>query len=181
MKFKYPKILGFIISVTLAYFIFSNTYVKYFISSLNLNMFGYLGSFIAGVFYTFGFTSPFSTGFFIDLNPSNIILAGILGGLGALLGDLVIFEIVRTYFIDEFRALGKEKPMKWLNKMLRRLLGRGAHTFLLCVFAIVFIASPLPDEAGITILAGLTKIHDYAIAIIGVVSNTIGILILLGL
>lgn len=179
MKFKYPRLLGVLIAIIFAYIVFSNATVKNFVSGLN--SFGYLGSFIAGMFYTFGFISPFSAGFFIDLNPSSIWLAGILGGIGALLGDMFIFEMVREFFMDEFKSLGKEKSIRWINLALRKILGKGAHTFLLCVLAVGFIASPLPDEAGVTILAGFTKIHEYTIAIISVISNTMGVLILLSL
>lgn len=178
MKLKYPKISAFIIAVILAYVIFSNPSIAGFISGLN--SFGYIGAFIAGMFYTFGFTSPFSAGFFIDLNPQNIFLAGILGGLGALLGDLAIFEFVKKYFSDEFRKLGKEKVVVSIGKIFD-LLDKKLRTYVLYLIAVILIASPLPDEAGITILAGLTKIKEYEIAIISIIFNTIGILILLNM
>jgi len=55
------------------------------------------------------------------------------------------------------------------------------NSFFLYIIAAILIASPLPDEAGITILAGLTKIKAYAVAIISIILNTIGILILLSI
>jgi uncharacterized membrane protein YdjX (TVP38/TMEM64 family) len=48
-------------------------------------------------------------------------------------------------------------------------------------FAGILIASPLPDEAGVIMLAGLTKIKTWALAIISIILNTIGILIMLSL
>jgi len=179
MKFKYPKIAGFIVVVALAYIIFSSPSVSAFVSSLNST--GYLGAFIAGMFYTFGFTSPISAGFFIDLNPSSILLAGVLGGIGSLIGDMLIFDFIRFSFMDEFKSLGKEKPIKWVGRLLEKLLGKKIVSYVVYLLAVAFIASPLPDEAGITLLAGFTKIKASAIAVIGIISNTIGIIILLSI
>jgi len=178
MKFKYPKIAGFIIAAVAAYIIFSNDYVKAVIGGLN--SFGYLGAFIAGMFYTLGFTSPFATGFFIDLNVSNIFLAGILGGMGALISDMLIFSFIRGYFMDEFKMLGKEKPAIFIERMSSKIFGK-MHNYLLYALAALLIASPLPDEAGITILAGMTKIKQWIMAIISIIFNTAGILILLSI
>jgi len=179
MIFKYPKLAGFITAIIFAYIIFSNPSVSGFISSLNSA--GYFGAFIAGIFYTFGFTSPFSAGFFIDLNPSSILLAGILGGIGALISDMFIFYIVKGFFKKEFILLGKEKPMKWAGKLLEKLLGKRLGSYTDYLLAAILIASPLPDEAGITLLAGLTKIKASAMAAISIIFNTIGIIILLSI
>jgi uncharacterized membrane protein YdjX (TVP38/TMEM64 family) len=171
MKFKYPNITGFAIAIIMAYFIFNNASVIYFMS--NLGKLGYFGSLIAGVFYTFGFTSPLSTGFFIDLNPQNIFLAGILGGVGAFIGDMIIFRFARKYFKNEFKALGKEKIFKKINFKL--------NCIVIYIIAAILIASPLPDEAGITLLAGFTSINVKTIGIISIIFNTIGILVLLSI
>jgi len=171
MIVRYPRLLGFIFAIIFAYIIFSNPYISNLI--LNLGELGYLGSFIAGIFYTFGFTSPFSAGFFIDLNPASIWISGIIGGLGALIGDMLIFKFARTSFKKEFERLKKER--------LIILIGNKLNSFVLYLIAAILIASPLPDEAGITILAGLTKIKSTTIALISVIFNTIGILILLSL
>jgi len=171
MKFKYPRLAGFIAAIIAAYFIFSNPSVSSFIS--RLGELKYLGTFIAGIFYTFGFTSPFSAGFFIDLNPSNIWIAGIIGGFGALVGDMLIFEFARKTFRAEFERLKKTKIIKKINSHLDHII--------LYILAAILIASPLPDEAGITIIAGLTKIKTLAIVAISIALNTIGILILLSL
>ena len=154
MKLRYPKLLGFIIAVIAAYIVFRNPSTGQFIS--HLGELKYLGTFIAGIFYTFGFTSPFAAGFFIDLNPASIWISGIIGGFGALIGDIFIFKFAKISFKDEFGRLKKEKLIKSIGNKL--------NSFVLYLIAAILIASPLPDEAGITILAGLTKIKSSIIS-----------------
>ena len=99
-KFKYPKIMILIVTIVLSYFIFRNPLISSYLS--HLGNLGYLGFFIGGILFAFGFTAPFSVGLFILLNPSNIWIAGIIGGLGALISDLLIFKFIKISFEDEF-------------------------------------------------------------------------------
>src|SRR4030042_4077826 len=150
-NFKYPKITALIIVIIFTYILFRNPAVRNFISSLDGG--GNIGIFIAGMGYTFGFTGPFSTGFFLALNPKNILLAGIIGGIGAMFSDLLIFKFVRFSFTDEFNRLRNEKISRKLKDFMKKILGKKARKILLYIFACILIASPLPDEGGIIILA----------------------------
>lgn len=72
---------------------------------------GYLGNLLNGLFFKFGFTSSISTVVFLILGKqqNNIFLAAFLGGVGALISDLLIFKFIRISFADEIRSLSKEK------------------------------------------------------------------------
>lgn len=176
-KFKYPKLLLLIAFIVLSYFIFSDSNVQSFI--LSLGNLGYLGIFIAGMFFTFGFTTPFAIGFFVISNPDNIFLAALIGGLGALIFDLIIFKFVRFSLMDEFKRLEKTKPIKEVSFLIESNLSHKIRIYLLYAMAGVIIASPLPDELGILMLGGLTKIKISHLALISFLMNTIGVLILL--
>lgn len=176
-NFKYPKITALIITIVLAYIVFKNPAVGKFIT--NINGFGRIGFFIAGMLYTFGFTSPFSTGFFLTLNPENILLTGIIGGAGAMISDLFIFRFIRFSFRDEFEKLRNEKISRKLKDLVKKSIGKKTRKILMYIFACILIASPLPDEAGVIILAGLTKMKAGILAIIGFILNTLGILAIL--
>lgn len=176
-RFKYPKIFGLVIVIILAYIIFRNPAVSGFIS--HLGKLSYFGIFAAGMLFAFGFTAPFSVGFFISLNPSNIWIAGIIGGLGALVSDLIIFSLIKVSFEDEFKRLRNSKTFVRITKLIERSLKEKIRIYLMYAFAGILIASPLPDEAGITMLAGLTKISAKSLALISFILNTLGILILL--
>src|SRR3989338_3533302 len=92
-NFKYPKLTMLILVIILAYILFSNPSVQNFIS--NLGSLSYLGIFIAGI----------------------------IGGLGALISDLLIFEFIKISFKDEFNLLKKTKIMKSTGFVIQRILG----------------------------------------------------------
>ena len=114
-KFKYQKLTILILLIMLSYFIFSNKTADIFISNLgNLN---YLGAFIAGLLFSFGFTTPFAIGYFITLNSNNIFILAIIGGFGALLSDLLIYKLIKMSFMSEFYELEKTKTFKELKHL----------------------------------------------------------------
>ena len=178
-KFKYPKIFCLVITIIIAYLIFKNPSVSSFV--LQLGNLSYFGVFIAGMLFAFGFTAPFAAGFFITLNPHNILLAGIIGGIGALLSDLLIFSFIRVSFEDEFNKLRKTKLIRSIGKVIEKSLGKKLKAYLMYIFAGFIIASPLPDEIGVIMLAGLTRINARILAVLSFILNTIGILVLLWL
>ena len=178
-KFRYLKLSLFVICIILAYILFKNPVIKNFV--LSLENLSYMGVFIAGLFFSFGFTSPFSAGFFITLNTENIFLSGVLGGLGAMLADLFIFSLIRLSFKDEFLRLEKTKIVREVQNAIDKTIGKKLEHYLMYAFAGILIASPLPDEVGVTMLAGLTKIKPGILCIISFVLNSLGIIILLGI
>src|SRR4030042_2552473 len=176
-KFKYPKITILVIMILLAYVLFKNPSISDFFSHFeNLN---YLGAFIGGIFFAFGFTAPLSVGLFLSLNPQNLLIASIFGGLGALISDLFIFKFIKISFADEFKKLKKTKTIKRLEKVINDSLGEKIKIYLMYIFAGILIASPLPDEFGIIMLAGLTKINFKILIVLSFILNTLGILLIL--
>lgn len=176
-KFKYPKIMLLILAIIMAYILFRNPFVNSFIS--HLGTLSYIGIFFAGMLFSFGFTAPFAVGFFITLNPSNIWIAGIIGGFGALMSDLVIFNTIKLSFEDEFEKLRNSKTFVNISNLIERNLNHKIKIYLMYAFAGILIASPLPDEVGVTMLAGLTTISAKNLVPISFILNTLGILILL--
>jgi uncharacterized membrane protein YdjX (TVP38/TMEM64 family) len=174
---RYPKLSLLILFMIAAYFIFSNQIVQNFVS--NLGDFGYPSIFIMGLLFSFGFTTPISVGFFVVSNPDNIFLAAILGGFGALISDLLIFKFVRFSFIDEFHKLEKSKIITKTSDAISSTLTKKMKLYLLYAFAGLIIASPLPDEAGVIMLAGLTKINALSLSVISLIFNSLGIFIFL--
>jgi len=104
-----------------------------------------------------------------------------VGGLGALIADLAIYKFVKFSFANEFNRLKKTHLLSTLNHFLNKALSIKEKHYLLWAFGGFIIASPLPDEAGIILLSGLTHIKQSKLAIISYTFNTLGILLFLSL
>lgn len=177
IHFKYPKLFLLILFISAAYFLFSNPVISSFIAKLE-NL-GYIGFFIAGLFFSFGFSAPFAVGFFITSNPSNLFLAALLGAIGGTLGNLVIFKSIRSSFLGELKALEDEKPIKALHEIVKNNLHIKMSVYLLYIFAGLIIASPLPNEIGVALLATIKHIKVKTLNILSFIFNGFGIIIIL--
>ncbi|MBI2106564.1 hypothetical protein HYT57_01135 [Candidatus Woesearchaeota archaeon] len=170
----YPKLAILIATYILAYIIFSdnlNTQFHNFLIPL-----GYIGIFIAGILYTFGFTSAIATAILLILaGDQNIFLAAIIGGIGAMIGDLTIFKFIRHSVDDEFKNLTKEKVVIYLTSKVPKKIKK----HLVVILGYIILSSPLPDEIGVSLLASYTKISEKMFAVVSYITNTIGILIIL--
>lgn len=173
-KLRYSKILLLLFMIIFAYLLFKSRNYQPF-HTLLLS-FGYLGVFFAGVLYTYSFTSPLATAILlIFATEQNVILAAFIAGLGALIGDLTIFKFIRFEFQDEFKRLSKQKLFHHSrNKIIKKI-----KKYFVIILAGLIIASPLPDEIGVSLLAGATPISQKRFSIFSYICNTLGIFIIL--
>lgn len=183
LKIKYPKLLLLFATFFVAYILFyGKTYPPF--NNFILSM-GYFGSFLAGMFFVYGFTAaPATSILLIIAQEQNILLAGLIAGLGALVGDLMIFKFVRYAFSfsDEIRELSHEDFYIYMSKKFHSINGKIPHAIsrhLAVVFAGFLIASPLPDEIGVSLLAFSHRISTKVFAILAYSLNTIGIFVIL--
>lgn len=137
---------------------------------------GFIGIFILGILFAFGFTAGPATAMFLILaKEHNILFSGIIAGFGALLGDMLIFKFVRVEFAGEIKNLAKEKLFVYMRKHTPKFLKKSLAPFI----GAIFIASPLPNEIGITLMAGSTKISLKFFSVICYLLNTAGIFAIL--
>lgn len=175
MKIKYPKFTLLLLTFVLAYALFSWRNILPFQSEL-IAM-GYVSAFLLGLLFSYGFTTSTAIVFFLMLAKDyNIFLFALVAGLGALTSDLLLFTFIRTSFMDEIKMIENEKPVKKLRHMIHGHLKK----YLLPVLAGFVIASPLPDEIGVCLLAG-SKISPRAFSIFSYAFNTLGILMILAI
>lgn len=174
VKIKYPKFWLLILTFILAYFIFYDR--DWPILRKILESLGYLGTILAGIFYAYGFTAAPATAVLLVLAKKQpIIIAGLTAGLGALIGDLLIFKFIRISFQDEINKLVRAK-------IFRHFINRPSFkskNLLVTILACILIASPLPDEIGVSLLAFATAIPIRKFTLISYALNTGGILIIL--
>jgi hypothetical protein len=116
-KIKYPKLSLFIISIILVYFLFSG--LAYTPLHNALVFMGYFGTFLAGLLYPYALTSAAVTGILLILaKEQNLLLAGVIGGTGALISDIILFLFVKHGFGDEVQKLSKETVVRTVNSWL---------------------------------------------------------------
>lgn len=134
----------------------------------------FIGSFIAGMFFTSVFTTAPATVALGEIAQSNsAILVAIIGGFGALVGDLIIFYFVRDRVSEDFSYLVKIAKSKKIVTVLRFKMFRWLIPFI----GALIVASPLPDEIGVTMM-GLAKLKTSWFIPLSFFLNSVGILII---
>ena len=175
-RIKYPKFLLLLLTFVVAYLLFKKRDFLPFHSFILST--GYFGAFVAGMGFAYGFTAAPATAILLILaKQQNIILAGLIAGFGALLGDLLIFGFIRYSFRDEAIKLSRERIILYINNKISKF--PIIKKYLMLVIASIIIASPLPDEIGASLLAISYKIKTRTFAIISYILNTAGIFIIL--
>jgi hypothetical protein len=135
--------------------------------------FGYLGIFISGILYVFSFTAPIATAMILIFSANkNILLLGLIAGIGSLVGDLIIFHFIRVSFADEINEFSRHRISLFANKKIPPIYRK----YLAYLLGSFFIATPLPDEVGITILASSKDVQMKHFSVISYILNTGGIL-----
>jgi len=133
-----------------------------------------LGIFIAGVLFTSIFTTIpaiIALGELSTRVPLPILV--VVGGIGALFGDYIIFMLFRDNIAEDFKYMFSLSTRKrWAHIFRSRLF----KAFLTLIGGVI-IASPLPDELGLALM-GITKTNTFTFAIISLVCNCAGILVI---
>ncbi|MEK6894260.1 MAG: hypothetical protein AABX10_02245 [Nanoarchaeota archaeon] len=176
--FTYPKLTLYVIAIFVAYFVFQIPAVSEAVSSFD--SFIYLPMFFGGLLYSAGFTTSLATGFFLSYSVDNILISALIGGLGALVADLGIFSFIRLSFMNEFHKLEKTSFIRHIIDSTKSLNPKIRY-FFVYTCACIIIASPLPDELAVAMLAGFTKVHPYGFAFISYAGNFVGIYVLLSI
>ena len=176
---KYPRICLFLLCFILAYMLF---HVGAFDWLHRVRGYGYVSVFIAGLLFSFGFTTPFAIAIFAEMaSQVNPFLAAPVAGIGAVLSDLFIFDLVRfSVFHDEIMRLRNSKMILKLHALVHHeSVPEKLRHWLLWSFAGIIIASPLPDELGISLVSGISQLQPKQFGVMCFVFNTMGVLLIM--
>jgi hypothetical protein len=168
-QFKYSKLLILGLMIAFSYFIFTRPLVHNLVDSLG--KLGYFGILTAGLCNTWGFLSPVGMGLLLTIEPQILILAAFIGGIGAMIGDLLIFYSIKSSFKNEFKQMEKNKTLEKIENIVKKNKSVLVRHYLLYVLAGIFMVSPLPDEIGLSMLAGLTTIKPFKLGLISLMSH----------
>ena len=162
-----------VLSILIAILILRSELINNFISSLN-NL-RYVGVFIAGLFFSYGFTTaPAISVLYLLAKDSNIVLVALIGSVGAIISDFLIFSFVKYELTKEIKRIEREinfHPKFKFIKMLKKIAP---------FIGGLIIASPLPDEIAAAIF-GAIKFDNKKFLIIAFFAKFISILIIASL
>lgn len=164
-------IIAIAVSVALAWFLISSGILANLLASTDTGKI--FESFVVGVFFTSAFTLAPAAIFLAELSQNISPWAvALFGALGAMCGDLILFLFIRDRLAEDIKGCFPKKAVRhFLNSF-----HFGFWKWLAPVLGALIIASPLPDEFGVSLL-GLSRTRIAVLLPVAFVMNFIGILI----
>lgn len=132
-----------------------------------------VSSFLSGIFFTSIFSIAPSAVALSHIEGSVYVIS-FWGALGALCGDLILFYFIRDRFSDHL--IHSFRP-SFIKDVLNSF-HLGFMRWLAPIIGALIIASPLPDELGLTLL-GMSKTKVSILIPVAFIMNFIGIFLLL--
>ncbi|MFZ2049111.1 MAG: hypothetical protein WAV25_02350 [Minisyncoccia bacterium] len=172
---KFKNTFFLIVSLFVFFYFADTAFVKNIISSVG--DLGYIGAFITGIFFVSTFTvAPASVVLFYLVKDLSPIEVAMFAGLGSVLGDYIIFRFLKDRIFEELSPVF----MRLGGFRLSHLLLTPYFAWFAPVLGAIIIASPLPDEIGITLL-GISKLKNWQFLVLSLVLNSLGILLIISL
>ena len=130
-----------------------------------------LGSLVAGIFFVSIFTAAPAGVVLFEIAAANSIWeVALFGGIGALIGDLLIFRFIKDNISEDIHWLMRNTKQERLVSIFKPKLFKWLIPFI----GALIIASPLPDEAGLAMM-GLSKMKTSVFIPISFTLNFLGI------
>lgn len=172
-EFKYKNLSLILLGLVIAFFI--SRLEPFRLLLLQLQSESYVGAILGGVLFVSTFTFGIGAIILVAVaEHSNLLAVAVLAGLGAVLGDLLIFSLVKDRLLGEITYLYHKLDGNPIQKIFYSHL----FAWMLPILGAIIIASPLPDELGVGLM-GLSNMSTFKFALVSFVLNTIGILLIL--
>lgn len=173
LHWRYKNTTLFFSSILIAFFLSKND--AFHTTVVGLSSLGFVGPFLAGMLFVSTFTVALGTVMLLflaeQLSPLEI---GFVAALGSTLTDFFVFRFVKDDVLEEiipmYEGLG--------GSHLTRLFHTKYFSWMLPVIGALIIASPLPDEIGVTLL-GITKMKTHEFLMLSFLLNAAGIFLFL--
>lgn len=174
-KWRYKNTALLVISFLVLLYFADSQFVRGFI--VRIGELGYIGAFITGILFTSLFTAvPALVLLYHLADLYNPLFIALLAGIGAVVGDYIIFRFLKDRVFGELQLLFNKMGGSYIAKMFRTPY----FIWLLPFVGAFIVASPLPDEAGITLLS-LSKLKNWQFIAIAFLLNAIGIFLVVTL
>lgn len=171
-RWQYRNTGLLVMSISLCLWLVHNGTMATFVETIG--SFGYLSAFAAGFFFVSIFT----------VAPAAVVLYGLadayepwlvasLAGAGGVVGDYLIFRFFQDRVVAELRPLVLQAGGRYIRNLFRTPY----FTWLLPFIGAFVIASPFPDEIGISLL-GLAKVKRWQFLLLTFCLNALGIFLI---
>jgi len=171
-NYKYKGLTLIFISILLTIFLSKYNFLNDIF--FNLRHTPFLGSFIAGILYVSASTAALGILMLSDLAKTlSQIEIAIIAGLGGAVADFTLFRFFKTDLIGEITPIYN----KLGGRHLTRLMYHKYFRWSLPIVGAIIIASPFPDELGISLM-GLSHIKNYQFILLSFILNSTGIFLL---
>jgi len=164
------------------FYVFASVFAAYFIVEVGtvdsfLESVGgltHVGSFVAGIFFTSIFTTAPAIVVLGQLAVTTPLwVVSFFGGLGAVVGDYILFLLIRQGLSKDVEYLVAHSGFKRFRKVFRTKLLQ----HVLPLLGAFVLASPLPDEIGLAML-GFSKVDKDRFLLISLAMNSFGIFVI---
>ena len=171
-NYKYKGLTLIFISILLTIFLSKYNFLN--VGLLSFKNTPFLGSFIAGILYVSASTAALGILMLSDLAKTiSPIEIAIIAGLGGTVADFTLFRFFKGDLIGEITPIYN----KLGGKHLTRLMYHKYFRWSLPIIGAIIIASPMPDELGISLM-GLSRIKTYQFVLLSLVLDITGVFLL---
>lgn len=171
---KYKNTFFLIVSLVILYFIAGTSQAENFINKIG--DYGYWGAFFTGIFFVSTFTVAPSVVVLYNLaEVLNPVPLALLAGLGAMVGDFLIFRFLKDRVFEELKP-----AFLRIARFPGNLFQTPFFAWLPAVVGALLIASPLPDEIGIGLL-GISRMRNWQFFLLSFALNSVGIFVVVTL
>lgn len=174
-SWRYKNLTFFFASIVFAFILSRQEVFHAFL--LNLGSWGIIGAFFAGILFVSTFTVATAVLILLvlaeRLSPVEI---GIIAALGAVVGDFIIFRFIKDNLLEEITPIYNRLGGTYLTAVLHTKY----FSWTLPVIGAIIIASPFPDEIGVSLM-GISKMETPKFLLLSFVLNAIGIFLVVSL
>lgn len=166
---RYQNTTLLLLSIIVFFFLADTPFVHQIIE--RIGDWGYIGAVITGVFAVMTFTTaPALVVLYSLAEKLNPIELALLAGLGSVIGDFLIFSFFKDKVFLELEPI----VTRLSNKPFMHIFHTPYFAWLSPVIGAIIIASPLPDELGVTLLS-VSKLKKWHFVLLTFVLNSVGL------
>lgn len=168
-SWRYKNTALLILSVVAFFYLAGTPFAENIIAGMG--SLGYIGSFLAGIFFVSTFTvAPAGIILYNLAELANPLGVALSAGAGAVIGDFIIFRFFKDHVFEELRPIFR----KLGDRPILRIFSTPYFAWMLPVFGAFIIASPFPDEIGIGLM-GISRMKSWQFLALAFVLNAAGI------